>query len=231
VSFKYLAPNLPQLNVSIDEILDLLKVEERTSENPVFSEIERIFAELPETVEIRGGYVIFEDIEIQIDKGRILMNENEILPERKVCTYLKNSEKIAVFICSAGERFSILSGKCNSEGDYLRGYIIDAFGSLVAEKTAGFIQNEIEKEAALSGQNITNRYSPGYCNWHLCNQKELFALLPENACNISLTESSLMLPIKSVSGIIGIGKKVKHSEYKCQTCNDKNCVYRKLKNV
>jgi cobalamin-dependent methionine synthase I len=183
---------------------------------------------LPQIVEIRGGYTIFEDIEIQQEKGIIRLHEREIVPQKRVCTYLKNSEKIAVFICSAGEQFSILSKKANAEGDYLKGYLIDTFGSLVAEKTADFIQNEIQKVVQKEDLKITNRYSPGYCNWHLSNQKELFALLPENPCHIFLTDSSLMLPIKSVSGIIGIGKNVRHFGYKCQICNDKDCTYRWL---
>ena len=136
---------------------------------------------------------------------------------------------MAVFVCTAGEGFSTCSDKYNKEGDYLKGFIVDAFGSLVAERAMDYIQKELEKEAGKCGMLITNRYSPGYCNWQVQDQKQLFSLLPGNPCNISLSESCLMLPIKSVSGIIGIGEKVRKREYSCDICNNITCVYRKVK--
>ena len=54
--------------------------------------------------------------------------------------------------------------------------------------------------------NSTNRYSPGYCGWHVSEQHKFFAFLPQNYCGIELSDSALMKPVKSVSAIIGIGK-------------------------
>ena len=226
MTFNLIQPTLSQLNVTIGEALHLLKVEDCSDDNPECKETKNVFAALPEICEIRGGYIVFDNVEIDYSEGKILLNGKEIFPQHKICIYLKKSEKIGVFICSAGEKFSILSKKANLEGDYLKGYIIDTFGSIIAERTADFIHNEIKQIAEKADLKVTNRYSPGYCNWNLSNQRELFSLLPENFCNISLTDSMLMLPIKSVSGIIGIGKNVKYLDYKCRTCNDKNCVYR-----
>ncbi|MHB8579979.1 MAG: vitamin B12 dependent-methionine synthase activation domain-containing protein [Ignavibacteriaceae bacterium] len=76
------------------------------------------------------------------------------------------------------------------------------------------------------GMKITNRYSPGYCNWNVSEQHLFFSLLPQNFCGITLTESSLMLPVKSISGIIGIGSNVKYSKYFCDKCGVKDCTYR-----
>jgi hypothetical protein len=105
---------------------------------------------------------------------------------------------------------------------------LDTFGSLVAEKTADYLQTQLQMETTGSGLKITNRYSPGYCNWPVAGQQQLFELLPAgNPCRFSLTESMLMMPVKSVSGIVGIGKNVKRHEYACNVCSDKNCVYRK----
>ncbi|MDR1718931.1 MAG: hypothetical protein LBR67_02255 [Dysgonamonadaceae bacterium] len=231
MTFNYFQPALSQLDVTVDEISELLHIVDKSEENPIFCEVLWVYRLLPEIVEIRGGYTIFENIEIVKDEGRILFHDEEsqsLVTGKNVCNYLKNAQKIAVFICSAGERFSVLSKKANYENNYLKGYIIDTFGSLIAEKSADFIQKEIQKVAEKQHLKITNRYSPGYCNWQLSNQKALFALFPENPCLISLTESNLMLPIKSVSGIIGIGNNVNHFAYKCRTCSDKDCTYRRL---
>jgi len=76
--------------------------------------------------------------------------------------------------------------------------------------------------------NITNRYSPGYCGWNITGQKILFSLLPEYFCGIELTDTCLMLPIKSVSGIIGIGRDVKFNAYTRNLCDMQYCLYRNL---
>jgi hypothetical protein len=102
-------------------------------------------------------------------------------------------------------------------------------GSMMVEKAMDLIQEEMEAQFLSTGLKITQRYSPGYCNWALISQKEIFSLLPENKCGISLTESSLMLPIKSVSGIIGVGSRVSKKDYGCEICNNQSCIYRELR--
>ena len=80
-----------------------------------------------------------------------------------------------------------------------------------------------------SAKRITNRYSPGYCGWQVAEQHKLFQLIPDNYCGIRLTESALMDPVKSVSGIIGIGENVKINPYTCRMCDMPDCVYRKVR--
>jgi cobalamin-dependent methionine synthase I len=60
-------------------------------------------------------------------------------------------------------------------------------------------------------------------------QQKLFSFFPENFAGISLSDSSLMNPIKSVSGIAGIGTAVKYLGYACDDCTQADCVFRDLK--
>jgi hypothetical protein len=115
-----------------------------------------------------------------------------------------------------------------SEGDPITGYIYDMLGSLVADAAADLIQEDLEKIILQGGRKITNRYSPGYCGWDVSEQHKLFLLLPDNYCGIRLTESALMNPIKSISGIIGIGEKVRFNPYPCTLCEMTNCAYREV---
>ena len=63
---------------------------------------------------------------------------------------------------------------------------------------------------------------------HTLQQKKLFPLFPSaEPCGIRLTDSSLMLPIKSVSGVIGLGEDVRKLEYTCGLCTYDRCYRRK----
>ena len=69
-----------------------------------------------------------------------------------------------------------------------------------------------------------------YCGWHVSAQPALFSLFPEkNPCGIELTDSCLMLPMKSVSGVIGIGPDVRYLPYTCGICDKKDCYKRRTK--
>ncbi len=114
-----------------------------------------------------------------------------------------------------------------SEGDLMKGYVVDVIGSEIVEKAMDKIQDILQDEMKQIGLGITDRYSPGYCDWHVSEQQKLFSLFPQNYCNIRLSETSLMDPIKSVSGIIGIGKKAEKKGYTCDFCQVKDCIYRK----
>lgn len=229
-TFIHYSPEIPETGILPEDVLDMLHEDDHSPDNPVVSEVMDIYTRLHEISDIQGGYVIFENMERHPETGEIRIEDRMIKTSHKICKLMEGAEKIAVFVCTAGRGFSDYARKYNKEGDYLKGYVVDTLGSVLVEKSMDFIQSELEKQMQKDGMNITNRYSPGYCNWAIDDQKQLFSLLPSNKCNILLSDSCLMIPIKSVSGIIGIGKKVKKSSYSCDICNNSTCIYRKVKN-
>ena len=113
----------------------------------------------------------------------------------------------------------------------VRVFIADAMGSVIAEKCADEMEKNLQLSIGKLGWKHTNRFSPGYCGWHVSQQQLLFPLFNGQTCGVTLTDSSLMLPIKSVSGIIGVGEKVRRLDYTCGLCNFEKCYKRKLKHT
>ncbi|MBK8952513.1 MAG: methionine synthase [Chitinophagaceae bacterium] len=142
---------------------------------------------------------------------------------------LKKAETVALFVCTAGADIGEYAESLIRRGDVLEGYIMDKAGSEIVEAAMDKMQHEMEKR--LNSLNslqlhITNRYSPGYCGWNVAEQQKLFSFFPADFCGVTLTEQSLMQPVKSVSGIIGIGRHVKRNAYKCNICEEEYCIYR-----
>ena len=217
-----------QLGVKIQDALEMLHISDDSSD-PIYNEVEQIFGQLPQICNIRGDIVIYDHVEVLHKEGKIRTDAFEIEPRQRICTYMKDIERIAAFICTAGEKFTSLARQLNNSSNFLAGFIVDTFGSIIVEKSMDYIQGQLQADIQRAGLLITNRYSPGYCLWPLAGQRELFNLFPENKSGITLTESCLMTPMKSVSGIIGIGRDVKKLRYKCDICNDFTCVYRNIK--
>ncbi len=154
----------------------------------------------------------------------VFFSTGKIIAER-----LRRSEHLAFFILTAGAEMDEWSGKLFSEDNTLLGYIVDCAGSELAENLADKVQNKLEEICKAEGLFITNRYSPGYCGWDTKEQKKLFSFFPDNFCGVSLNESCLMNPIKSISGVIGLGKKVAKQEYQCSICGRKDCFKKTIK--
>ena len=142
---------------------------------------------------------------------------------------LRGSEAFALFICTSGLEFETYQHRLKEQGDMVRVFIADALGSVIAEKCADQMEKALQESIDKLGWKHTNRFSPGYCGWHVSQQQLLFPLFQGHTCGVKLTDSSLMLPIKSVSGIIGLGKDVRHLDYTCGLCDFKQCYKRKKK--
>ena len=142
---------------------------------------------------------------------------------------LRGSEAFALFVCTSGLEFETYQHRLKEQGDMVRVFIADALGSVIAEKCADQMEKALQESIDKLGWKHTNRFSPGYCGWHVSQQQLLFPLFQGHTCGVKLTDSSLMIPIKSVSGIIGLGEKVRKLEYTCGLCDFKQCYKRKKK--
>ena len=153
---------------------------------------------------------------------------------------LRGSEAYALFIATAGMEYEEYMQRLKNDGDMVRVFIADALGSVIAEKCADTLEQHLQQSIDKLGWRHTNRFSPGYCGWHVSQQQILFPLFtrqtasgnqqhlkPGNPCGVRLTDSSLMVPIKSVSGIIGLGKDVRRMDYSCSLCDYAKCYKRR----
>ena len=142
---------------------------------------------------------------------------------------LRGSEAYALFVCTGGTAFEAYQQQLKAQGDMLRVFIADALGSVIAEKCADQMEAALQQSIDKLGWRHTNRFSPGYCGWHVSQQQLLFPLFEGHTCGVQLTVSSLMVPLKSVSGIIGLGQKVRKLDYTCGLCDFQQCYKRKSK--
>lgn len=158
-----------------------------------------------------------------VDRTTTLIGEKVFKVGPVINSYLSGATSFCVFVTTAGHEFDNYKKNIKESGDLVKEFILDAIGSVIAEACV----TKIAQELSLSGVEQTYPYSPGYCGWRVDEQQKLFSLLPESPCGIALTESSLMLPIKSVSGIIASGERVERKAYGCAICKNINCYKRK----
>lgn len=162
----------------------------------------------------------------QADTDSVRLENQEVLPVgATLAMLLKGAERFALFAATAGADFQSCQEALKAEGDLLKTFIADMIGTCVAEKAGDYMEHLLKEQ--IGGERHTNRFSPGYCGWHLSGQQQLFRLMGDTPCGITLSEVCLMTPIKSISGIIGIGAEVDEKKYGCQYCELETCYKRK----
>ncbi len=188
--------------------------------------IDYIIRQLSAWGKIRGGFRILGCERRTYEYDGMTIGGAFFSTHRIVTRALKKSEKAVLFVCSLTPNIEAWPSESNNKNDAVVQYLIDAISSVAVEKATDFLHDAIGGEMQQQGLKITNRYSPGYCLWPVSDQHILFSLLPPGFCGVTLTESALMMPIKSVSGVIGAGHDVVFAEYLCDVCGVKECLHR-----
>lgn len=110
------------------------------------------------------------------------------------------------------------------------GVVMDSCGIQAVEQIADLAEKEMEQEVSAEGCHLTWRFSPGYGDLPLETQRELVRVLDTHRkIGVSLTESCLMVPSKSVTAILGISNTKRDvRKNKCNFCNNRErCAFRK----
>ena len=177
-------------------------------------------------LEIKGGFnLVFENVSVE-NKTKLIIDNVEFITQSIITSHLQNIEASALFACTLGKRYDDWCRTFDDQNDIFYRYFADAIGSEIVEAAVDWLEGRINIEAKKLDLKCTNRYSPGYCEWDVSDQHKLFSFFPDNFCGIGINDSALMIPIKSISGIIGLGKNVDKKAYNCHICSMENCYLR-----
>ena len=218
--------SMDEIDIVDSEIESYLGYKDSQPDNYVLSLIHRMKNEVIGICRPRFGYTITTGG--FIDKKSFHCGSFIIHPGEIITRHLRRSEMMIVILASVGSETNQWITTKREGNDIMEAFIADALGSTIVEAIVSKGKSYLERKMFDIGLKISNSYSPGYCGWNVSEQQMLFSLFPLSFCGITLTESSLMLPIKSVSALIGIGKDIEKKPYGCAICRKKDCYKRKI---
>lgn len=145
-------------------------------------------------------------------------------------TVFEGLERVAYCVCTIGSALEEEVTRLSGDGELLRAIVLDAAGSVAAETAAEYMDRRIQEAAAMLDLKTSCRASPGYGDWDVREQAKLFRIVPAERIGVSLSESSMMMPRKSVSFAIHIAERPARlrSESSCKNCDRADCPYRLL---
>ncbi len=139
---------------------------------------------------------------------------------------VEEADSLALFAVTLGEEISDRITAHFDAGELADGYILDQVASFAADELASIAGRRFQVDNSRADLAVLP-YSPGYCGWHVSGQRALFAHLRPDEIGISLNDSCLMHPIKSVSGVLVLAPIEAHDFSPafpcCATCTTLAC--------
>ena len=134
---------------------------------------------------------------------------------------LEETNKVFPYIITVGPE---LERAAASQGDLLRQYYLEEIANIALEKAAAWLAGRLEERY---GVGPLSNMSPGSLeDWPITEQTKLFSILgdTERTVGVRLTDSLLMVPRKSISGILFPSEE---GFVACQLCGRERCPGRK----
>lgn len=114
--------------------------------------------------------------------------------------------------------------------DLTKGVIVDSCATTAIEEVCDILQYDIAKKLLKEDKYITYRYSPGYGDLSVENNYYIINILnSQKEIGLTVTNSGIMIPRKSVVALIGISDEgTINSKKSCDNCSSRhNCQYKK----
>jgi hypothetical protein len=133
----------------------------------------------------------------------------------------QQADKVVYGVVTAGSQLDEMLFSCNDTIDAL---IIDTYGSALVELGVDLL---LEKVAAQTGLYISLPFSPGYCDYPLAEQENIFQTLGSEPLGVKYHKDSFMMsPIKTISFIAALGTKELNTN-PCSICTLDKCQMRR----
>lgn len=149
-----------------------------------------------------------------------------------VATVVAGATDLVVGVCTVGSAISQRISEQLYGEQRLRAMFLDDLGSWAVDQVRQQLCRQIEDDAASRRLHASASLSPGESEWSVAEQAVIFSLLDARKIGVTLNESMVMSPVKSLSLIVGTGPNALGVEgaSNCDFCTIRErCNYRRLR--
>lgn len=187
--------------------------------------IRACFRELKETANERMVYRVF-DLHMP-DEGYLQIGNMQV-ESKSLLRNLKGCERVILLGATLGVEVDILM-KRYSCTDMAKAVVLQACGAAQLEEYLDECQSKIAAEMEDKGYYLRPRFSPGYGDFSILHQKEMLVMVDAaRRIGLTMTDSSMLTPMKSVTALIGLSTEQENCHRKgCEACEKIDCPYRR----
>lgn len=141
---------------------------------------------------------------------------------------LLGCEEVILFAATLGLEVDRLIARA-SAGRVSQAAIYQAAGAALIEEYCDQVNDALRQEAEAAGWYLRPRFSPGYGDFPIAHQQAVAQLLrTAEELGLTVSESMLLLPTKSVTAVIGRSRQPTPCHRQgCEVCGKKDCAFRR----
>lgn len=153
---------------------------------------------------------------------------NMNIESRSLAKNMKGCCQAVVLGATLGAGVDLLMRR-QSLTDMAKAVVTQACAAAMLEEFLDHEQDSMAAEFANEGKYLRPRFSPGYGDFSISHQGEILAMLDApKKIGLSMTDSGMLAPVKSVTAVIGISTTKEACHRKgCEACNKLDCIYRR----
>lgn len=187
--------------------------------------IEESFLVLQSAARRKSIYRIFD---LSLDGAKNIRFGGLEVESKSLGKNLLGCDKIVLFGATLGVGVDQLLFR-TSKTDMARTVVLQACAAALLEEYCDACQDEIAEEMKKEGRFVRPRFSPGYGDFSIECQRYVIRLLDSaKTIGLTVTDSMMMVPSKSVTAVIGAGTlPIQCHRQGCESCGKKDCIYRR----
>ena len=168
----------------------------------------------------------------KVRPARIVLEDGTCFKSAKLARTLKDAQPVCSFVATIGPGLENEVERVMNRGRFADAYVLDAMASLAVEDVVEQFHRRMQRRLAANGKSVTLRFSPGYCDWPLQQQADIFDQFGSDVeLDVTLSDAFLMTPRQSVSGVFGVLDSPDGSSFAgynpCRKCVKTDCIARR----
>ena len=220
---------ISSVTVEKSEVLRYLGHNGQEIDGGLNSKINQCIKETKNKIDTKYVYQIY-DIKKDLNLNTVQFeNTNLILKSKDISELLRDCDKCVLMCATLG--FNIEKNiRRYSYNNLTKGIIIDACATTSIEEVCDLVQDSILDKVAKEEKSLTMRYSPGYGDLDISANRDILNVLDAHRkIGVTVTNTGIMIPRKSVVALIGItNEKIGKVKRTCENCSNRfNCEYRR----
>jgi len=170
---------------------------------PQTAEIENYMEEARSLISLKGTVLRLPIREIS--PARVVLGDEVVFESRHLARFLDRCREVALMGATAGPAIMAAISEDAAGRNVTRAVVMDATASEMTDAALDWIMSYLRGSLRRENRTLrTRRYSAGYGDFLLENQRTIFHLLQLDRFGVTLTESCLLIPEKSVTALTGI---------------------------
>lgn len=166
-------------------------------------EVDKAIDEAAEIIHLKGAARMINLM--RIDAAGVELEDGVLFSSGALAKMLSGCTHVLLMGATAGQNIMDAIAQATSSNNLTRAVVLDAVASEMTDGALEWIMDYVNQDLMRRVQHLTKkRFSAGYGDFYLENQKAMYDLLRMETIGVSITDRCILIPEKSVTAVAGV---------------------------